>query len=415
MIIHSLLILLAVMALLGVVFEEKIHINKAKTTLFCGTLAWVILFITAASSAQSAQIKLGLTENITDIASLWLFLLAAMTFVAYLNKKGMIENLIYLFLPKRISEKKLLFLTAIFCFLFSSLADNITATLCSVALILSLQLSLEKTIRFAVVVVFAVNSGGVALITGDVTTLMIFLADRVRIEDLLFLSLPSFIAVMVLAGFLSRGLDDIIEVKPHITDIRKVDISIAAIFLLTILGTIGANIYFDIPPVLSFLFGLSLMFLTARFFNEDIDEDPIMDYIRLIEFDTLMFFLGVLLVVGMLREIQVLNGVIELYSAMPHGLANFAMGILSAIIDNVPLTAALLKSGIEMNDTNWLLLTYSVGVGGSLLIIGSAAGIVAMSKIPSMTFNSYLRFLIPLFTAYCCGFAGAYLLGMWLF
>jgi Na+/H+ antiporter NhaD/arsenite permease-like protein len=157
------------------------------------------------------------------------------------------------------------------------------------------------------------------------------------------------------------------------------------------------------------------MFLTARFFNEDIDEDPIMDYIRLIEFDTLMFFLGVLLVVGMLREIQVLNGVIELYSAMPHGLANFAMGILSAIIDNVPLTAALLKSGIEMNDTNWLLLTYSVGVGGSLLIIGSAAGIVAMSKIPSMTFNSYLRFLIPLFTAYCCGFAGAYLLGMWLF
>jgi Na+/H+ antiporter NhaD/arsenite permease-like protein len=415
MIIHSLLILLAVMALLGVIFEEKIHINKAKTTLFCGTLAWVILFITSASSSHSAQIKLGLNENITDIASLWLFLLAAMTFVAYLNKKGMIENLIYLFLPKRISEKKLLFLTATFCFLFSSLADNITATLCSVALILSLQLSVEKTIKFAVLVVFAVNSGGVALITGDVTTLMIFLADRVEIEDLLFLSIPSFVAVMVLAAFLSRGLDEVIEIKPHITDIRTVDISIAAIFLLTILGTIVGNIYFDIPPVLSFLFGLSMMFLTARFFNEDMDEDPIMDYIRLIEFDTLMFFLGVLLVVGMLREIQVLNGVTELYSAMPHTAANFTMGILSAIIDNVPLTAALLKSGIEMNSTNWLLLTYAVGVGGSLLVIGSAAGIIAMSKVTSMTFHSYLRFLLPLLAAYCIGFAGVYLLGIWLF
>lgn len=415
MIIHSLLILLAVMALLGVIFEEKIHINKAKTTLFCGTLAWVILFITSASSGHSAQIKLGLNENITDIASLWLFLLAAMTFVAYLNKKGMIENLIYLFLPKRISEKKLLFLTATFCFLFSSLADNITATLCSVALILSLQLSVEKTIKFAVLVVFAVNSGGVALITGDVTTLMIFLADRVEIEDLLFLSIPSFVAVMVLAAFLSRGLDEVIEIKPHITDIRTVDISIAAIFLLTILGTIVGNIYFDIPPVLSFLFGLSMMFLTARFFNEDMDEDPIMDYIRLIEFDTLMFFLGVLLVVGMLREIQVLNGVTELYSAMPHTAANFTMGILSAIIDNVPLTAALLKSGIEMSSTNWLLLTYAVGVGGSLLVIGSAAGIIAMSKVTSMTFHSYLRFLLPLLAAYCIGFAGVYLLGIWLF
>ncbi|MGD9661330.1 MAG: sodium:proton antiporter NhaD [Porticoccaceae bacterium] len=415
MIIHSLLILLAVMALLGVIFEEKIHINKAKTTLFCGTLAWVILFITSASSGHSAQIKLGLNENITDIASLWLFLLAAMTFVAYLNKKGMIENLIYLFLPKRISEKKLLFLTATFCFLFSSLADNITATLCSVALILSLQLSVEKTIKFAVLVVFAVNSGGVALITGDVTTLMIFLADRVEIEDLLFLSIPSFVAVMVLAAFLSRGLDEVIEIKPHITDIRTVDISIAAIFLLTILGTIVGNIYFDIPPVLSFIFGLSMMFLTARFFNEDMDEDPIMDYIRLIEFDTLMFFLGVLLVVGMLREIQVLNGVTELYSAMPHTAANFTMGILSAIIDNVPLTAALLKSGIEMSSTNWLLLTYAVGVGGSLLVIGSAAGIIAMSKVTSMTFHSYLRFLLPLLAAYCIGFAGVYLLGIWLF
>ena len=96
------------------------------------------------------------------------FLLAAMTFVVYLNKKGLIESLIYRFLPQQISERKLLFFIALFAFAFSSLADNITATLISIALILSLKLETKKTIRFATVVVFAVNSGGVAMITGDV-------------------------------------------------------------------------------------------------------------------------------------------------------------------------------------------------------------------------------------------------------
>lgn len=408
---HTLLISLAVLALLGVIFEEKIHVNKAKITLFCGTLAWVVLFMTAGTEANRTTINHGLTENITDIATLWLFLLAAMTFVAYLNKKGMIENLIYLFLPTRISEKKLLFLTALFCFAFSSLCDNMTATLCSVALILSLQMSTEKTIKYTVLVVFAVNSGGVALITGDVTTLMIFLADKVEIPDLLLLSIPSFIGVMVLAVLLSRGLDGVVEIKPHVTDIRPVDIAIAVIFLGTILGTIAANVLFAIPPVLSFLFGMSLMFLTARFFGDDNDNDPIMDYIRLVEFDTLLFFLGVLLVVGMLREIHVLDSVADLYTTMPHELANLCMGVLSALIDNVPLTAALLKSDIEMSHTNWLMLTYSVGVGGSLLIIGSAAGIVAMSKVPNMTFGAYFRHVIPLAIAYGCGFGGTYLLG----
>ena len=173
-ILQYVLIGLAVAALLGVVLEEITHINKAKVTLFFGTLAWILLFVFSPAGAEREQVLTSLNENIAEIAGLWIFLVAAMTFVAYLNKKGMIENLIYLVLPKRISERALLFLTAAFCFVFSSLADNITATLVSITLILSLKLSAEKTIKYAALVVFAVNSGGVALITGDVTTLMIF-------------------------------------------------------------------------------------------------------------------------------------------------------------------------------------------------------------------------------------------------
>ncbi len=406
------LIALAVAALLGVVLEEITHVNKAKVTLFFGTLAWLLLFIfTPAGEARETVLE-SLNENIAEIAGLWIFLVAAMTFVAYLNKKGMIENLIYLVLPKRISERALLFLTATFCFVFSSLADNITATLVSITLILSLQLDRAKTIKFATLVVFSVNSGGVALITGDVTTLMIFLAGKVAILQLLALAVPAFVAVMVLAAMLSIGMKGEVAVQGQRNDVRGVDVAIALIFLCTILSTIVGNFLFQIPPVLTFLAGLSVMFLVARFFSDDNDSDPILEYVRQVEFETLFFFLGILLLVGMLKEIRVLDGLVHIYDQVPAVMANYLMGLMSAAIDNVPLTAALLKSGLEMGVAEWMVLTYAVGVGGSLLVIGSASGIVAMSKVPGLTFGSYLRYMLYLFIAFNIGFAGVYLVGL---
>ncbi|AHY43783.1 sodium:proton antiporter [Stutzerimonas decontaminans] len=406
------LIALAVAALLGVVLEEITHVNKAKVTLFFGTLAWLLLFIfTPMGEAREAVLE-SLNENIAEIAGLWIFLVAAMTFVAYLNKKGMIENLIYLVLPRRISERALLFLTATFCFVFSSLADNITATLVSITLILSLQLDRAKTIKFATLVVFSVNSGGVALITGDVTTLMIFLAGKVAILQLLVLAVPAFVAVMVLAAMLSIGMKGEVAVQGQRNDVRGVDVAIALIFLCTILSTIVGNFLFQIPPVLTFLAGLSVMFLVARFFSDDNDSDPILEYVRQVEFETLFFFLGILLLVGMLKEIRVLDGLVHIYDQVPAVMANYLMGVMSAAIDNVPLTAALLKSGLEMGVAEWMVLTYAVGVGGSLLVIGSAAGIVAMSKVPGLTFGSYLRHMLYLFIAFNIGFAGVYLIGL---
>jgi Na+/H+ antiporter NhaD/arsenite permease-like protein len=387
-------------------------VNKAKVTLFFGTLAWLLLFIFTPVGEARETVLESLNENIAEIAGLWIFLVAAMTFVAYLNKKGMIENLIYLVLPKRISERALLFLTATFCFVFSSLADNITATLVSITLILSLQLDRAKTIKFATLVVFSVNSGGVALITGDVTTLMIFLAGKVAILQLLVLAVPAFIAVMVLAAMLSIGMKGEVAVQGQRNDVRGVDVAIALIFLCTILSTIVGNFLFQIPPVLTFLAGLSVMFLVARFFSDDNDSDPILEYVRQVEFETLFFFLGILLLVGMLKEIRVLDGLVHIYDQVPAVAANYLMGVMSAAIDNVPLTAALLKSGLEMGVAEWMVLTYAVGVGGSLLVIGSAAGIVAMSKVPGLTFGSYLRYMLYLFIAFNIGFAGVYLVGL---
>lgn len=408
-ILQIILISLAVIALLGVVLEDVIHVNKAKVTLFLGTFSWFLLYVFYSDSpSESEMIAHGFEENLSEIASLWLFLVAAMTFVAYLNKKGMIENVIHLFMPKRIKERSLLFLTAIFCFVFSSLADNITATLVSVTLILSLNLSTKKLIRFATLVVFAVNSGGVSLITGDVTTLMIFLDGKVHILDLLMLSLPAFSAVMVLALLLSRGLNETVEINIRHNEVRAVDLMIAGAFLCTIISTIAANVLFGIPPVLMFLMGMATMFLIARFFNDDEEEEQsILEYIRVIEFETLLFFLGILLLVGMLKEIEVLDTIVRMYEIMPPYIANFLMGGLSSMIDNVPLTAALLKAGITMSEADWLGLTYAVGVGGSLLVIGSAAGIVAMSKVDGLTFGSYARYSILLLLVYSVGYVAS--------
>ncbi|KRW82707.1 MULTISPECIES: sodium:proton antiporter NhaD [unclassified Marinobacter] len=410
-VLDAVLIAVAVLALLGVIFEEVIHVNKAKTTLFFGTLSWVLLFLFSGSQDETAAVSAGLSESIAEIAGLWLFLVAAMTFVAYLNKKGMIENMIYLIMPRKVTERRLLFLTGLFCFVFSSLADNITATLVSCSLILSLNLELKKRLQFIVLVVFAVNSGGVSLITGDVTTLMIFLADKVEILTLLTLAIPASITVFILAVFLSGGLSGTVTLQASSNEVRKVDVIIAILFLATIIGTISGNALFGIPPVLTFLFGLSIMFLVSRFMSSDEDLDPILEYIRVIEFETLLFFLGILLLVGMLKEIHALDSLVAIYDVLPPVYANYLMGIFSAIIDNVPLTAALLKSGIDMSPAEWMGLTYAVGVGGSLLVIGSAAGIVAMSKIQGLTFGTYMRYALHLLAAYTLGYGGVLLLG----
>lgn len=405
------LIALAVLALLGVIFEESIHVNKAKTTLFFGTLSWMLLFLFSDSPEETELISSGLAESVAEIASLWLFLVAAMTFVAYLNKKGMIENMIYLIMPRQVTERRLLFLTGLFCFVFSSLADNITATLVSCSLILSLNLELKKRLQFIVLVVFAVNSGGVSLITGDVTTLMIFLEDKVEILTLLTLAIPASITVFILAVFLSGGLNGTVTLRATTSEVRTVDAVIAGLFLLTILSTIAGNALFSVPPVLTFLFGLSIMFLVSRFLSTDSDLDPILEYIRVIEFETLLFFLGILLLVGMLKEIHALESFVAIYDVLPPVYANYLMGIFSAVIDNVPLTAALLKSGINMSPGEWMGLTYAVGVGGSLLVIGSAAGIVAMSKIEGLTFGAYLKYVLHLLAAYTMGYAGVIAMG----
>jgi Na+/H+ antiporter NhaD/arsenite permease-like protein len=410
--INTVILTLVIISFLMIITEDLIHINKAKTTLFFGTLCWVIAFIFPINNDLANETTHQLNENLLEIATLWLFLMSAMTFVAYLNSKGFISALVQRILPERISERGLMFVIAIFAFVFSSFADNVTATLVSIAVVMNLQLEVKKRLKYATLIIFSVNSGGVSLITGDVTTLMIFLENKVTISNLLILILPSFLGVLTLASLLSMKLSGEVKLAKARIKIEKSDIAIALIFVLTISGTLLANVLFHIPPVLSFLFGLSIMFLVADLLPNKNNQDAL-NYIREVEYDALLFFLGVLLLVGILKEIGVLDGFTQLYQYLPAITVNYLVGFMSSVIDNVPLTAALLKSGVDMKITEWLMLTYATGVGGSILVIGSAAGIIAMSKVKGLNFISYLRNAIYLIIAYTVGYIGVYFAANW--
>lgn len=252
------------------------------------------------------------------------------------------------------------------------------------------------------------------MITGDVTTLMLFLNGKAYIVDLMLLSIPSLIAAITLTLIMEFSLKEVIHTPRKKETHEPIDIAIALVFVSTIFSTILFNIFFGIPPVITFLFGLSIMFLLASAFGEDTHNRPILNYIRQIEFDTLLLFLGILLLVGALKENHALTSFIAIYDLLPTWLANYVTGMLSAVIDNVLLTTVLLKSDVMMNTSKWLSLTYAVGVGGSLLIIGSAAGIVAMSKIKGLTFLIYLKYFFDLLLSYSVGFSGVMLLGKYL-
>lgn len=399
-----LIIILSLLALLLVIFEEKIHINKAKTTLFLGCSCWLIFYIYPDSQFSHEQVTESLNENLLEIASLWLFLMSAMTFVAYLNSRGFISNLVQSLLPKEISERKLLIFLGLASFIFSSLADNVTATLVSVAVITQLKISVKKQLKYAALVIFAVNSGGVSLITGDVTTLMIFMADKVSILSLLQLIIPALVGVICLAFLLSSNMSDLVVLNSDETYIQRADKVIAFIFLATIISTLSLNVIFNVPPVLTFLFGLSVMFLCGHFMNQPKASPNVLNYIREIEFDTLLFFLGILLIVGGLQKLNVLDSIAALYQLLPTSVANYLLGISSALVDNVPLTAAVLKANVNLNSSEWLSITYAMGVGGSLLVIGSAAGIIAMSKVKKLNFINYLSMFWRLLVAYSIGY-----------
>ena len=414
-ILQFIVLILFLVAFAAIIFEEKIGFEKYKTSMFFGLSAWVLLLIEEHFKSPEAFEKMehAFHEYVLEIAMLWLFLICAMTFVAYLDKRKWIEMAVMKTLPAQMTEKKFLLIMGVFTFIFSGIADNLTATLVALSIVLVVMkgTNVDILIRFAVMIIFSANAGGLPLITGDVTTLMIFVAGKIHMVELLRLYIPAMITSLVLYVYLARGLSGKITIQKEGASLNPLDTKIAVIFILTIASILAGHVAFHLPPMLVFLTGLSVMFLViAHDKIKTKNEVKVLEYVQHVEFDALFFFLGVLLLVGALKEVELLGKLAMLYEVMNPILATFFIGVLSAVVDNIPITAAMLKANLPLDEVGWMLMTYAVGIGGSILVIGSAAGVVAMSKVKGLTFGAYLKYTPVVFTVYVLGMGITYII-----
>ncbi len=392
--------------------EERYRLNKAEPALFIGTFMFMLLGGYYLFIGADLQIfHNALSRLILDIAEIFFFLFVAMTYIETLIERGAFDALKYRLLKAGYSYKQLFWVTGILAFFISPVADNLTT-----ALILSTVLyTLDKNnkaflVPSAISIVVAANAGGAWSPFGDITTLMSWSAGKGDFADFIFLFPAVFLGWGVTAFLLSRfvpkgkpaGVDSCEPVK-----MQKGGMVIIFLGVFTIILAIAGKQLLHIPPMWGMLFGLSLLQLYAirlkKIHNSDIS---LYQSISKIELDTLLFFFGILAAVGALHVAGFLDYAVKLYSIFDPTKVNIGVGVLSAFIDNVPVMSAVLKANPHIDMQQWMLVTMTAGIGGSLISFGSAAGVGVMGKLKGIyTFSSHLRLAWTVFVGYVVSIA----------
>ncbi len=388
--------------------EEHYHLNKAKPALFVGTFMFMLIGIYyVANGLDTAPLRLEIQHLILEIAEIFFFLLVAMTFIEILIERRVFDALKYNLVSKGYSYKKLFWLTGILAFFISPVADNLTT-----ALILSTVLiTIEKTnkdflVPGAINIVVAANAGGAWSPFGDITTLMTWMAGKAPFVDFFYLFPAAFLGWLVTAWLLSlfvpKGMphfDASTEKKVTVATGGKVVIFIG---VLTIALAVLSQQVLNIPPVWGMVFGLSILKLYSYQLKKKKGEDlKTFESIGKIEHDTLLFFFGILSAVGALHFLGYLGLAVKLYDSLGPTAVNIGVGFLSAIVDNVPVMSAVLKANPSMSMDQWLLVTMTAGIGGSLISFGSAAGVGVMGKLRGIyTFGSHMKYAWTVFLGY---------------
>ena len=384
--------------------EEKLHRDKAKPILFAGTLWWLVLYFGSADYHHTTEL---FEKHFFEIAQLFFFLMAAMSMVLMMEEKAIFEKLMIKFLPKRVNEKYLVLYLTLFTFTASGFTDNLTATLIVITMAAML---LKDKVRAAISRVFAANAWWVAMITWDPTTLMIFHSHKATLVDLLWLYPGALIATLFLWWLLYKNRNNHQISIPHPKEhlLKPHDRGYIIIFLATIAGIFLGHLFFHIPPVIIFLFGMSIMQLYVRGIGKrKKDKKNLRHILEKLEWNALLFFVGVLLLVGAVKEVGLLDYLAQsvqyLNEWQKHLFVIFAWAF-SAVIDNIPLTATFISADLPIKEIDRLLLTYAVGVGWSLLFVGSAAGVIALSKVPGLQISDGFKYIHAVFWAYVLGY-----------
>lgn len=384
-----------------IAMEEKYHIDKAKPALFVGTFMFVLIGgFYAVNGLDFKPFENEIAHLILEIAEIFFFLYVAMTFIEALIERGVFNALKAKLIAKGYSYRELFWITGLLAFFISPVADNLTT-----ALILSTVLvTIEKKdkaflVPSAINVIVAANAGGAWSPFGDITTLMAWTAGKGAFGDFLYLFPAAFIGWAITAALLVRYVPDLDPNKegdPALAErieILKGGKVIIALGAITIALAVICKQVMHLPPMWGMLFGLSIlqlyMYTLKKKHNQDVD---IFHSISKIENNTLLFFFGILAAVGALHFAGFLGHAAKLYEVFNPTMVNIGVGFLSAIVDNVPVMSAVLKANPNIDQAQWMLVTMTAGIGGSLISFGSAAGVGVMGKLHGIyTFSAHMK------------------------
>lgn len=403
-----------------VIFEEATGLAKSKPVLLAAGLIWGLIGLAFAGLGQSALAHEAALEVIEEYGELLLFLVVAVTYVNTLEERRAFEVLRGALVRIGLSYRQLFLLTGVLAFFLSAVLDNLTTALVMGAVVLALG---RDSPRFALLscisVVVAANAGGAFSPFGDITTLMVWQKGKLDFAQFFALFLPSAVnwlvpaACMYLAIPASRpaALQMRVRAKPGMW-------GVVALFAATIATSVLFKNVLDLPPAMGMMLGLGYLQLWAYGLKlrgkVRGDADMMLDsfaQIQRVEWDTLLFFFGIIFAVGGLGVLGYLALASQaLYAGLGPLPANVIIGALSAVVDNIPLMFAVLTMDPAMSEGHWLLITLTCGVGGSILSIGSAAGVALMGQARgTYTFLAHLRWS----WAVGLGYGAAILVHLW--
>jgi Na+/H+ antiporter NhaD/arsenite permease-like protein len=386
--------------------EDRYHINKAKPALLTGTGIFMLIGIYFTIYGLDGHLLEKEVEHlIVEIAGIFFFLFVAMTYIEAMIDRGVFSTLRYRLVSKGYSYKKLFWVTGILAFFISPVADNLTTALILSTVLITIDKNKnEFLVPSAINIVVAANAGGAWSPFGDITTLMVWVDGRADFTEFLFLFPASFLGWGLTAFLLSRFVPK--GMPPFNSDEKQAIIEeggkiIIGLFALTIILAIISHQLLHLPAMWGMMFGLAILKLYVYRLNRSSSpiEVNVFAWIAKVENDTLLFFFGILAAVGGLHFLGFLEYFTTLYEQFGATAVNIAVGFLSAIVDNVPVMSAVLKANPNMGintmeiQEQWMLVTMTAGVGGSLISFGSAAGVGVMGKLHGIyTFSSHMRY-----------------------
>jgi NhaD family Na+/H+ antiporter len=400
-----------VLAYVLVITEEYTSLRKSKAVILGAGIIWAMIGYRYAQGGLVHEAEEAVQKFVLEFAELFLFLLTAMTYVNSMSERNVFDALRDWLVRRELSYRTLFWITGSLAFLLSPLIDNLTTALVMCAVVLAVGKGNVRFVSVACInIVVGANAGGAFSPFGDITTLMVWQRGIVEFQTFFLLLLPSLVNFLLPASLMSLAVPREKAVgSAENTKMKRGAKRIMLLFACTIMTAVSFHNFLHLPAFLGMMTGLGYLKFFGYYLRKTHIPTPADDpeyrtagdvaafdsfrEVARVEWDTLLFFFGVIMCVGGLSFIGYLEHLSQyIYGELGATTANVLVGVMSAVIDNIPIMVAVLEMQPVMDLQQWLLVTLTAGVGGSMLSIGSAAGVALMGQARGQyTFFSHLR------------------------